>query len=372
MPITHPWDNRWLLISLILAGSVAIKLALIFHVGLVFHGDVVSVVNFGYGIHEGVLSLRTHTHPTRTWVGPVMWFQLFQLAGPWGLKIVDMLAFLVLVGVQYALGRRLYSGETLLLALFLYAFFFAGHRQVMAGEPDDLVASILFAAGLLVFLQRDRVVVASALMGLGFLFKFWIAILFGGFLLFLLWQKRWLLLPRAVIGFALPFLAVNLVDGFASLTSLLRSLESREGATAWSYVGWRLFSTGLLPAVILAGWTRAREPSIHNQLFFLIPATYLAYMCLFRDAYGTTGVMNLCMLLLSFLIARFLLINPYMGSGRGRQRVLASLLAAYVLTSVGFALYDSSRATHAIQLRASCPEGQPFAERLCSTRPIKR
>lgn len=370
--MTKPPADSWRIVWLILAGSVAIKLALILHLGMVFHGDVVSAVNFGYGIHESTVSIRTHIAPTRTWVGPVLWFHLFQLAGPLGLKAFNLLAFLALVWVQYLIGRRFYNAATLLLALFLYAFFVAGHRQVMAGEPDDLMATLLFATGLLVFLRQDRVVGASVLMGLGFLFKFWIAILFGGFFLFIAWKRRWALLPRVAIAFVLPFLAVNLVDGFASLTAFLRSLESREGATAWSYVAWRMFSTGLLPALMLAAWTRVKEPSVHNQLFFLVPSTYLAYMVIFRDAYGTTGVMNLCMLLLSFLIARFLLINPFMGRGRARQRVLATMLAAYVLISAGMGLHASSRGTYAIQLRADCPEGRPFAERLCSTKPVSR
>lgn len=342
----------WPIIGLILAGSLTIQLLLILYLRGEFYTDVVRAVNFGYGVHEGVISIRTHIDHTRTFVGPVLWFHLFQVAGPWGLKAFNLLAFVALVSLQYLIGRRFYSRDTLLLALLLYAFFVASHRNVMAGEPDDMTAALFFTAGLLAYLRGGGVVGASVLMGAGFLFKFWVAIVFGGFVLFLASNRRWRSLPLVAIGFVLPFLGVNLIDGFASVTALLFSMENRAGLTTWGYVGWRLFSTGLLPAVLLAAWALVKERSSHNRLFFLVPSTYLAYVLIFRDAYGVTGVMTVCMLFLSFLIARFLLLNPYIGSGRARQRVLASVLAAYVLVSAGMALYDSAQATHPIELKA--------------------
>ena len=70
--------------------------------------------NFGYGFHEGVISICTHIDHTRTFVGPVLWFHLFQVAGPWGLKTFRLLAFVALVSLQYLIGRRFYSRDTLL------------------------------------------------------------------------------------------------------------------------------------------------------------------------------------------------------------------------------------------------------------------
>jgi hypothetical protein len=51
--ISKPSANGWRILWLILAGSIAIKLALILYLGPRFHGDVVRAVNFGYGLHEG-------------------------------------------------------------------------------------------------------------------------------------------------------------------------------------------------------------------------------------------------------------------------------------------------------------------------------
>ncbi len=340
------------IIAMILAGSIAIKLVLILYLGGDFHGDVVRAVNFGYGVHEGVLSIRTHFDNTKTWVGPVLWYHLFDLTGPYGLKLFNMLAFVALFGVQYLAGRRLYDRATLLLALFLFAFYVGAHRNVMAGEPDDMAAALLFAAGLLVFLRRDRVVGASVLIGLGFLFKFWVVIFFGGFALFLLWEKRWRELALAASSFLVPYLGVNLVDGFASLAALLWSVGRQSGLDSWSHIGWRLLSTGLLPAVLVSAWAVLRDPSRNNRLFLLVPSAYFAYVLVMRDAHAASAVMMLCMVYFGFLIAEFLLRNPYLGNRRLRRRVLVPVLAAYVVISAWLAYYDAERVTFPLEPNA--------------------
>ena len=340
------------IIAMILAGSIAIKLVLILHLGGNFHGDVVRAVNFGYGVHEGVLSIRTHFDNTKTWVGPVLWSQLFDLTGPYGLKLFNMVAFVAVFGVQYLAGRRLYDRATLLLALFLFAFYVGAHRNVMAGEPDDMAAALLFAAGLVVFLRRDGVVGASILIGLGFLFKFWVVIFFGGFALFLLWEKRWRELALAAASFLVPYLIVNLVDGFASLAALIWSVGMQSGFDSWSHIGWRLLSTGLLPAVLVSAWAVLRDPSRTNRLFLLVPSAYFAYVLVMRDAHAASAVMMLCMVYFGFLIAEFLLRHPYLGNQRLRRRFLVSVLAAHVVISAWLAYYDAERVTYPLEPNA--------------------
>ncbi len=342
-------DRR--LIALILTGSIVIKLALALYLGTEFHGDTVRAVNFGYGVHDGAISIRTHFDNTKTWLGPVLWYQLFELAGPWGLKLFNLLVFVVLLGVQYRTGRRFYGRTSLLLALFLFAFYVGTHRNVMAGEPDDMTASLLFGIGLLVFLKREAVLGASMLMGLGFLFKFWTAIFFAGLCLFLLSDGRWRSLLVAVVAFVAPFIVVNLVDGFASLSALLWSIGRQSGQDDWGYIAWRLFSTGLLPAALVSAWALVREPSRGNRLCFLVPIPYLGYVLLMRDAHAASAVMMLCMVYFGFLIAQFLQESPLLGSGVARRRVMSAALAAYVAVMAGLAYYGADRITYPIELR---------------------
>ncbi|MEJ2319651.1 MAG: glycosyltransferase family 39 protein [Gemmatimonadales bacterium] len=349
--ISKPSANGWRILWLILAGSIAIKLALILYLGPRFHGDVVRAVNFGYGLHEGSLSIRTHFDNTKTWVGPSLWYHLFDLAGPWGLRLFNMLAFVALFGVQYLSGRRLYDRATLILALFLFAFYVGTHRNVMAGEPDDMMAALFFSTGLLVYLHRDRVVGTSLIMGLGLLFKFWVGIFFGGFVLFLLTERRWKALAPAVIAFLVPYACVNLIDGYASLAALLWSFGMQSGYDDWSHIIWRLLSTGLLPAVLASAWTVAKDPSWQNRLFFFVPIPYFAYVLLMRDAHATSAVMMLGMMYFGFLIAEFLLRSPYLGNGVVRRRLVAGVLAAYVVIMGGLAYYGSQEGTHPLQLR---------------------
>jgi hypothetical protein len=343
--------DGWRIVWLILAGSIAIKLALILHLGPQFHGDVVRAVNFGYGLHDGSLSIRTHFDNTKTWVGPILWYELFDLAGPWGMKTFNMLVFVALLGVQFLTGRRLYDRATLLLALFLFAFYVGTHRNVMAGEPDDMMAALFFSTGLLVFLNRDRVIGASLLMGLGLLFKFWVGIFFGGFVLFLLTERRWTALPAAVIAFLVPYGFINLIDGYASFAALLWSFGQQSGYDDWSHIVWRLFSTGLLPAVLVSAWTAARDPSRQNRLFFLVPIPYFAYVFLMRDAHAASAVMMLGMMYFGFLIGEFLLRSPYLGKGLVRRRLVTGVLALYVAVMGGLAYYGAQETTYPLELR---------------------
>jgi len=284
-------------------------------------------------------------------LGPVLWYRLLELAGPWGLKAFNMTAFVALYAVQYLTGRRLYGRVTVLLALFLFAFYVGTHRNVMAGEPDDMTAALLFATGLLVYLHRDRVIGASLIMGLGLLFKFWVGIFFSGFALFLLSERRWADAATASIAFLLPFACINLIDGFASLAALTWSFGQQSGYNDWYRVVWRLLSTGLLPAVLVSAWALARDPSWQNRLCFLVPIPYFAYVLLMRDAHAASAVMMLGMVYLGFLVAEFLLRSPYPGGRRARRYVLAAVLAAYVVVTTRLAYYGTAEWTYPLELR---------------------
>jgi hypothetical protein len=215
----------------------------------------------------------------------------------------------------------------------------------MAGEPDDMIAALMFSTGLLIFLQKDRVIGAALLMGVGLLFKFWVAIFFGGFLLFLLSERQWTKLPLAGVSFLVPFACLNLIDGFASLTALLWSADHQSGYTAWKFIGRRLLTTGMLPAVLVAGWTTARAPNRSNRLCFFVPIPYFAYVLINRDAWAASAVMMLCMVYFGFLIGHFLLQSAMLGTGAVRRRVVTGVLAVYLVTSVGLALYDARGST---------------------------
>lgn len=193
-------------IALVLLASVAVKAALALYVGNEFHTDVVRAVNFGQALYEGEASIRTHVDRTKTFLGPVLSFHVFRLAGPWGLKLFNLVAFVALFVVQLRICRRLGDTDILLPTLFLFAFYVGGHRNVMAREPDDMMAALLVATGILMFAKGQRVEAASVLMGLGILFKFWAGIFFGGFALALLAERRGKLLARAVPLALLPFL----------------------------------------------------------------------------------------------------------------------------------------------------------------------
>ena len=195
-----------------------------------------------------------------------------------------------------------------LLALFLMAFYTGTLRNVAAGEPDDMAASLLFAVGVLVWLDRRSAAAAGLVMGCAFLFKFWALIFFGGFALFLLVRRDWWSAGAASAAFALPFLCLSLVDAGASLAGFLMTARRVRGQSTWPLVGLRLVVTGILPAFLAAGWVALRRPSFENVLAFTaVPAPYLLHILVMQDAHAVTFVMMLCLVFWSFPIAELLL-----------------------------------------------------------------
>jgi hypothetical protein len=329
--------SRWMVTAaVVLAAAVVVQLAFIAYLGHRTYTDVVRSVSFGAGVESGVVGIRTHVENTKTFVGPLLWFRLASAFGLAGLKAFNVAAFVALFAVQAAIGRRLFDRRVTLYALAFTAFYTGTIRNVVAGEQDDMMASLLFALGALVWLAGRSTVASAAagvLMGCGFLFKFWVAIFFGGFAIFLAMRRDWRSLAAASMAFAVPFLCVTLVDGGASGTALFGSAERQRGYSSWATVGARLFVTGLLPAFVAAGLAAVRRPGLPTSFAFLLPAPYLFYVLGMRDAFATTFVMMLCLVFWSFPIMMLLLESRRLAVGRRLHAVLALYLIAAPLNA---------------------------------------
>lgn len=316
-------------IGLILFGSVILKLVFIWYLEGRAYGDVEKALNFGYLVHEKTLSIDTDIINSKTFLGPVLWFYLYQLSGMLGLKLFNVVVFVLLFLTQYALGKGRYSRATIVLALFFCAFYVGTNRNIVAGEPDDNVSALLFSLGVLVYLGTGRIFRSSLLMGVAFLFKFWAAVFCVGFVVYLLSKRRFGDLWPAGVGMAAPFLLINLVDGFESTRALWVSLNVQEGFSSWSDIAVKMLSTGMLFCGLLSAWAWLRRRNDVNSLFFAISAIYFIYVLLNRDAWAITFVMMQCLIFSSFLISQLLL-----DIGRlGTRRIVVLCSAYLVLTS---------------------------------------
>ena len=335
----------------VLIASVVVQLLLILHLGHHVYGDVIRDVNFGAGVQEGVISIRTHVNNTKTFLGPMVWHRLADVGGVFALKFFNLAAFVTLFTVQGAIGRRLYTQRVTLVALLLFAFYTGTLRNVAAGEPDDMLASLGFATAILVWLDTRSSVLAGLVMGCAFLFKFWILIFFGGFVVFLLVQRDWKAGIAAGAAFVLPLLCINLVDGGASMGALLGTVRRQESFSSWPLIGWRLTITGLLAGSLVAGWAALRRPAFRNTLTFLLPAPYILYVVAMRDAHAVSFVMMLCLVFWSFPIAElFLSASPLVD----RRRLQQMILAAYLIGATGNAYLHLYRDTHTFVIRPGC------------------
>src|SRR5262249_34172283 len=156
--------------------------------------------------------IQTHVINDKTFVGPIAWFSVHEWFGIRGLLTFNLAAFVALCAVQYGLGRRRYDESTRVVAMVLFAFYVGTHRNVVAGESDDNVPALLFALGMLIYVNTRRVLPAGLVIGIGFLFKFWVAIFSLGFVAYLVWKKSWRDLAWALAAMGVPFIALNGVD----------------------------------------------------------------------------------------------------------------------------------------------------------------
>ena len=324
------WRTAGRVLTSLLALSIVIKLAFIAYLHDQAYHDVFRTVHFGYLLDQGLFSIHHDSLVNKTFLGPVLWHAVYQRAGIAGLKLFNLLAFGALLWLQFSMGRRRFGDRTVSFAIVLFAFYVGTNRNVVAGEPDDMLAAVLFTGGVLVYLNTRKTFPAALFMGVAFLFKFSTGIFFAGFALYLLTRKRWKDLGLAALGMALPFLALNAIDGRQSWDGLLRSLDAQQGYTAWSIVAAKLLTTGMLFSVVLSFlvWWRSRDAV--RSLFFFVPTAYFVYVLFKQNAFPVTFVMMQCLLFSSFLIAEFVL---RWRKGILERRWLAIGLLYAVLTS---------------------------------------
>lgn len=343
-----------LALTLILFASVLMKLVFIWYLDGRAYYDVSRSLNYGCLVHKKIFSIHTDIINSKTFLGPILWFPLYQSLGMLGLKLFNLLVFVLIFFTQYALGKGRYRTRTIVVSLFLFTFYVGTNRNVAAGEPDDNIATLLFSLGVLTYLNTQRPFISSLLMGMAFLFKFWVAIFFVGFALSLLLMRRLRDLWLAGLGMELPFLLINCIDGFASLRSLLMSVDRQQGHADWGEVGFKMLSSGMIIAVLLSAWTWLKHRNDHTTLFFFIPVAYLAYVLTAKDPYAASFVMMPCLVFFSFLIAEFMLHAYDRWVGVWRSGVMITLSVGYLLLTSSITYHRLYRDTKPIALSALC------------------
>lgn len=358
----------WRLVSSILAASALFKLALILWTGDLVYGDVSTAIQFGRralqdGLSGGAESLVINS---KTLLGPMVWAWIHDHAGVAGLKAFNLACFLGLSGIGVGLGRKAYPPEVLAVALFLFSFYVGTNLNVIAGEQDDMTCAVLFSAGILVHLRKDRAFLASLFMGLAFLFKFTSAVFWLGFAGHLAVRGRGREMLLSGAGMVVPFLLFNLVTGGSGFDSLWRSLEIQRNFSTWSEVAFKFGSTGMALSVLISAWVVWRGRRGHDVLFFFLSVAYPLYVLILRDAYAAGYVMMITMVFSSFLIARFLL--TWTGPARGRKALYAVLLA-YLIVTTTITVHNLLHDTQPIAAETSAAAG--FHHTKMSGNPIK-
>jgi len=317
--------------------AVAVKLALLGHIGGRIYGDVQRSLNFGYAVEEGRANITTHSEQSKTFVAPLLWYRVFTVGGVTAIKAVNFALFGALFVVQLLLARRLMGDDAALVASVLFAFYVGTGRNVVAGEPDDLVVALGVATAILIWSSWKRTDLAGMLIGLAFLFKFSAAVFFLGFAVYLVIERRWKALAIISITAAVPFAVVNLIDGGQSLRGLLASTGVQSGVSPWTAVGFKFLSTGILAGTIIASYEQWRRPTDGGKLLLPLALCYPIYMIVMRDAYASSYVGMLWIVFAGPLMAAWIL---QLRGGRFRQRaVLGTVLAAYVFTATAITAY---------------------------------
>jgi hypothetical protein len=348
--------GKYLSIGIILLSSVILKLIVMMYLDGRVYYDVVKALNFGYLVHHQTFSIHADIINSKTFLGPLIWFHIYRTGSLVGLQLFNLFVFVLLFFTVYALGKGRYGTRTIILALFLFAFYAGTNRNIAAGEPDDNIAALLFGLGVLCYLNATRVFAAALLMGLAFLFKFWVAVFCLGFGVYLVAQGRWRHLWPAALGMALPFLLINWIDGFQSMRSLVISLNVQKGISPWQSVGFKLLSTGMIFSLLASAWTWLKRKNKTNTLFFIIPATYVLYIVLNRDGFAASFVMMQCLMFWSFLIAQFLLMPSVLGHGSFRAAVILVFCVGYLGVTTAITYQHLYRDTVPLTLVKGQPE----------------
>jgi hypothetical protein len=335
----------------ILGAALAVQLALMLHVWDRAYGDVLKAVNFAHLLDTGAYEVGRDMVNSKTFVGPWLGYRLFDRWGLVGLRAANAAIFLLLGALVLALGRGRFDVATRHLALFLFAFYPGTQRSIVAGELDDQLATLFLAIGILVYLDRRRVFAGAVLVGMGFLFKFWVAAFGLGFLVFLLVTRRARCLPIALAGLGLPFVAVSVLDGGGSLHALFVSLGLSVHHSTWDKVAFKVFSTGLLPcaAVAVASWAEGERRDV-DTLFLCLALSYVAYIFVARDAWAASTMMMTWLMFGSYLLAAWMLRRARALGPTARRAVAIAFLTLYPAAATTIAYVNLYRDTLPIRL----------------------
>jgi hypothetical protein len=300
---------------------VVLKLALMWHVDGGVYPDPNRALNFGHLADVGIFHLGIDVTNSKTHIGPLLWYEVFQAGGIGLLKLVNLLLFVMLCLVQLALGRT-YTDTARLIALLLLAFYVGTNRTITVGEVDDTMSAVLFSAGVWAYLHARRPFAAGVLMGLAFVFKFSAAVFIAAFGGYLVLSGRLAAAVATGVGLVLPFAAITVTTGGA-VRALEVSLTQQRGYSTWRQVGEKLITTGMLLSVVIsaASWLRKRDE--RNTLFFVLSVSYFVYVLANRDAFAASFVMMQCLVFSSFLIGEFLTSLS--------SRLLTGVLCAYLV-----------------------------------------
>jgi hypothetical protein len=339
-------------VTILLVSALLLKLFFIFTFKLNVYPDVIRAIEAGrtYFMNKEVFFINN-----KIFLGPLLWFFTYHHFGIWGLKIVNLASFILMFIVQYLIGRKKYSHPTTLIALFLFSFYVGTNLNIIAGEQDDNLATLLFSLGILFYLYRGGTFFPSLLMGIGFLFKFSTGIFYLGFALYLLVKRDWKGFLLSGIGMLLPFLYINFIDHFYSAHILLKSLGFQAGYSTWEDVYFKLFSTGMLFSFLISLWVFLNEKKDHNLLFFLLSSIYLLYVVVNRDVAAASFVMMQSIFFSSFLIGEFLIKNEYFGKGVLRRIIIGIVLLIYFFITLLITQYNLNNCTIKIYIFSPKP-----------------
>lgn len=318
--------------------ALAIKFALAVYLDGRVYPDVVKIVSYGSLVADGIYSARTEIINDKTSVGPLLWWWVYSHGGVGSLLAVNFVLFLGLCAAHWRLGEGHYDPSVRVWAFLFFAFYVGTHRNVVAGEPDDNLAAFAIALAMALALQPRFLVGASLCLGVGFLFKFWVAIFGVAFVAFLLWKRSWREVARALGGMGAPFLIMNGIDDGNSLHSLFVSLTIQSGYSSWPELFGKFLSTGLVPIVVAATWAWGCKRDEGRSLYWLMTIAYPTYALLNRDAFAATFVLMVSLLFGSFLVAE---------ACRDAHRCLPLATRAALRMGVGVAyLFATTAATY--------------------------
>lgn len=330
---------------LILLSAVFMKLAILVPLYNYAYYDVLKALAFGKGyfLLGGHDFIKTHIINSKTFIGPVLWFFVYDHFGAWGLKFISIFCFVVICLIQYSLGRKAYPRETALIAVLLFAFYPGVTLSVLFGEQDDNLSMLIFTLGVLIYAKTKKILLPTIIMWLSFIFKFSTFVFYLGFIGFLLARRDWKPLALSVLGLTVLFLGLNLFDGFQSLRSLSASFAVQKYCSSWQHIGFKMFSTGMVFFFLMSLRAYYTGKNSFNLLFLCLSASYLVYVLLFREAYSACFMAGQSLIFSSFLIAEFILNDPLWKKIFSRAFIALLAVTTYLLLTTLVTFYDVHR-----------------------------